>query len=141
MKIAALDLGNVWTGVALSDPLGITVRPYETIPSILLNNRLEQIITKEELSVIVVGDPQTLRGTISAQTIQVRGQVENLQRVFPLIRWVLWDERLTSKQAAIIKPARDKKNKEQQHAIAAALILRSYLDHLIWQQEHKNNNE
>ncbi len=31
MKILALDLGNSWTGVAISDALKIIARPYKTI--------------------------------------------------------------------------------------------------------------
>jgi len=138
MRIAALDLGDVWIGIALADPLGITARPFKTIKLQDLTATIEQLMTNEQVSAIVVGDPQTMRGTASEQTVKVRTLVEALQKQFPALQWVLWDERLTSKQAAHIHKARDKKDKLQQHAVAAALILRSYLDHLAW-QKHKQN--
>jgi len=31
MKTIALDLGDRWVGIAISDPLGIIARPYETV--------------------------------------------------------------------------------------------------------------
>lgn len=138
MRIAALDLGDVWIGIALADPLGITARPYKTIKAAELHTTITQLIEQEQVKTIVVGDPQTLRGTASAQTNKVHEQVAALQKTFPTIAWALWDERLTSKEAARIYKATDKEKKLQQHAIAAALILRSYLDRLAWQKEHQN---
>ena len=53
---------------------------------------------------------------------------EELEKQFPTIIWKQWDERLTSKQAATIKPAKNKSDKLHSHAIAAALILSGYLE-------------
>jgi putative holliday junction resolvase len=136
MRIAALDLGDVWIGIAIADPLGITARPYKTIKAAELQTTIMQLIDQDQVSSIVVGNPQTLRGTESAQTKKVHEQCEQLQNKFPTISWILWDERLTSKEAARIHKATDKKEKLQQHAVAAAIILRSYLDHLAWKKEH-----
>lgn len=136
MRIAALDLGDVWIGIAIADPLGITARPYSTIKLADLSATIAKLIEHEQVTTIVVGDPQTLRGTESAQTVKVRAQVAQLHNQFPAVTWALWDERLTSKQAAQIHKGTDKKEKLQQHAVAAALILRSYLDHLAWQQQN-----
>ena len=135
MKIASLDLGDMWVGIAISDPLGILARPYKTVKAIDLLDAINTLHTQEQVMTIVVGDPQTLRGTASQQTIKIREQITQLEQMFSNIRWVLWDERLTSKQAATIKKAHTKEEKQQQHAVAAALILCSYLDHLAWQKE------
>ena len=48
MKILALDIGDVWTGVAISDPLGIVARPYTTITSSTLVKSIEEIITQRK---------------------------------------------------------------------------------------------
>ena len=136
MRIAALDIGDVWTGVAVSDPLGITARPYTTVKYNELIAFLTQFIQQEQVDTIVVGHPCTLKGTASEQTKKVEKFFLELEERFPTISWALWDERMTSKQAAQIKKAKTKEEKLKQHAIAAALVLRTYLDHIAW----KRNN-
>lgn len=138
MRIAALDLGDVWVGIALSDPLHMLARPYKTVKLPELVAAIQELISKEQVSHIVVGEPNTMRGTASEQTIKIREQLNALQTQFPAIAWHLWDERLTSKQASTIQRGGSKEEKQRQHSIAAALILRSYLDHLAWK---KNSEE
>jgi len=134
MRTLALDIGDRWTGIAISDPLGITARPYKTIDSAILIVTLEEIIAKERVSTIIIGYPETLRGTESEQTKKVKAIYENIQKTFPLIVCLLRDERFTSQQAAKLKKSTNKEQKLQQHAIAAAFILNSYLDYLQFQK-------
>lgn len=138
MRIASLDLGDVWVGIALSDPLHMLARPYKTVKLPELLPAIQELINKEQVSLIVVGEPTTLRGTASEQTVKIREQLAGLQAQFSTITWHLWDERLTSKQASTIQRASSKEEKQRQHSVAAALILRSYLDHLAWK---KNSEE
>lgn len=137
MRIAALDLGDVWVGIALSDPLHMLARPYKTVTLSKLTETLTALIAQEQVTEIVVGDPQTLRGTVSEQTLRVREQLAELEKEFPTITWNTWDERMTSKQASTIQKGGSKEEKQRQHSVAAALILRSYLDRLAW----KKNSE
>ncbi len=127
MKIVALDLGDVWIGSAISDELGITARPYETVKTTELIPFLDNLIKTENISTIVVGYPKTMGGTQSEQTKKVIAKKEELQTAFPDITWVLWDERLSSKQAARIKKTKSKEDKIASHSIAAAVILTGYL--------------
>lgn len=127
MKIVALDLGDQWVGVAISDASRILARPYTTVAHKELVPFLEKLFTQEKISIIVVGYPKTLGGTESAQTKKVVAEKETLEQQFSIQEWVLWDERLTSKQAAALGKS-DKKL--ELHAKAAALILDSYLMHL-----------
>lgn len=129
MKILALDIGDRWIGVAISDPLGILPRPYDTFKSSELVAQLQKTIDKERVTTIVVGLPTTLRGTESEQTKKVRETVEELKLHFPQISWQFWDERLTSKQAAGIKSTKTKEAKLKSHAIAAAIFLSTYLEY------------
>ena len=129
MKILALDIGDRWTGVAISDPLGILPRPYDTCKTADLYTFLEKIILKEYISTIVVGLPTTMRGTESDQTKKVIAMTEELKTHFPTIEWKMWDERLTSKQAAGIKSTKTKEDKLRSHAIAAAIFLSTYLEY------------
>jgi len=129
-KILALDLGDRWVGVAISDPLGFFARPLTTVEAHKLNDFLTPAIVQENITTIVVGHPKTLRGTNSQQTDKVVTHVEALKQLFPLVAWQLWDERLTSKQASTIKQEKTKEDRVKSHALAAAIILQSYLEYL-----------
>lgn len=134
MKLIGLDIGDTWTGIALSDELGILASPHTTITANDIETTLQKLLNTEPVSHVVVGYPITLRGTESAQTLKIKTTKEELEKKFPSVQWVLWDERLTSKQAARIKQAKTKEQKLKQHALAAALILQSYLEHLAFQK-------
>jgi len=86
------------------------------------------------INTVVVGLPKTLRGTESEQTLKIKAYVELLKNKFPKVTWIFWDERMTSKQAESIKKIKNKEDKLQSHAIAAALVLGSYLDYLEFQK-------
>jgi putative Holliday junction resolvase len=136
MKILALDIGDRWVGVAISDPLGILPRPYDTFKTAELYSALEKVIEKERISTIVVGLPTTMKGTESDQTKKVIMMAEELKNHFPQIEWKMWDERLTSKQAARIKTTKSKEDKIKSHAIAAAIFLSTYLE---YKRFHENS--
>ena len=130
MKIVALDIGDKWVGTAISDYLKITCRPYKTVEAKDLHSFIKTILAEEQISTIVVGHPKTLRGTESEQTHKVVQTKEELEKIFPQASWVLWDEKFSSQYAAKLKSARSKKEKVESHSIAAAFILKTYLDHL-----------
>jgi len=123
----ALDLGDAWVGVALSDPLHFFSKPYKTVAATDLEKFLAQALPAEKVSEVVVGYPKTMQGTESDQTRLVVATKEKLELIFPTIKWILWDERLTSKQARKIRTPKNKEEKLVQHSIAAAIILESYL--------------
>lgn len=127
MKSLALDIGDVWTGTAISDVLGLTARPYKTVQTPELMPFLAHLLAQEPITTIVIGYPITMRGTESEQTLKVLALKEKLQTEFPSIDFILFDERMTSKQASGIKHAKSKADKIASHSIAAALILSTYL--------------
>lgn len=129
-KIVALDLGDQWVGVAISDNDHIIARPYTTITAKELMPYIPQLLAQQEVSTIVVGYPKTMRGTESAQTLKVKEQFLALEKLFPHLQWVLWDERLTSSWAAQLGKQRTKEEKLKSHARAAAFVLDSYLTYL-----------
>ena len=57
-------------------------------------------------------------------------QTEKLKKQFFNVKWILWDERLSSKRSEQLKKTKTKKEKIHSHSIAAAFILQNYLDHL-----------
>ena len=127
MKIMALDLGDAWVGVALTDPLRFFAKPFKTVAAADLETFLAQTLVQEKVSEVVVGYPKTMQGTESDQTRLVVATKEKLEMMYPTIKWILWDERLTSQQARKLRNPKNKEEKLLQHSIAAAIILESYL--------------
>jgi len=127
MKILALDIGDVWTGIAYSDSLGIIASPYKTVTTSLLISALELLLQEEPIDTIVIGHPITLRGTKSDQTHKTEQWAETLKHAFSHINFILWDERYSSKMAHTHKKSKKKEEKRKNHARAAAYILQSYL--------------
>lgn len=64
MKLLGLDIGDVWTGIAISDALGITSRPLKTVKTKELISALDEILQTQTVSTIVVGYPQTDRKSV-----------------------------------------------------------------------------
>lgn len=126
-KILALDIGDQWTGIALSDASKILAKPYMTVEAARLAEALREIFEKESIETVVVGYPRTMKGTESAQTQKVIAAKEELEKTFRDQKWVLWDERLSSKRADVLKKGITKEDKLRAHAVAAAFILDSYL--------------
>ena len=130
MKILALDVGDKWTGIAISDPLGMLARPYQTVETDKLENFLSDIIKNENIKKIIVGHPKTMKGAQSAQTRKIEEAKLSLEKQFDMVEWKLWDERLSSKRAEATKKIRSKGDKKFSHSVAAAFILDSYLTYL-----------
>ncbi len=138
MKILAFDLGDKWTGVAISDPLQILARPLTTVATEQLGEYIEKTIEDEKIQTIVLGYPKTLKGKESEQTLKVKAFGEQLKQQFPTINWIWWDERFTSKQADRIVRPKTKEAKLSTHAVAAALLLMGYLESLQFQSPPEN---
>jgi putative holliday junction resolvase len=141
MKILALDLGDRWVGSAISDPVGITCRPYQTVELAMLPKFLKQTLQQERIQTVIVGYPKTFSGGQSEQTMRIVKMKENLEQQFGVvddrtITWLLWDERLSSKRAdQLHRRATSPEEKKKSHSVAAAFILQTYLDHLALMKE------
>lgn len=65
MRILGIDYGDVRTGVAITDPLGITAQGLKTINSQnsdrILLRELEEIVTEYNVEKIVIGMPLNLK--------------------------------------------------------------------------------
>jgi putative holliday junction resolvase len=135
-KIMALDLGDQWIGVALSDTSRIFAKPYKTVTAQQLEEFLTTILVQDlegKIETVVIGYPKTMRGNESEQTKKVVAQKEILEKKFTGVHFILWDERLSSKRAQTVATSKNKEDKIRSHALAAAFILDSYLTYLSFQ--------
>ncbi len=135
MKIAALDMGDQWIGIALSDSLQMIAAPFITVKNKELGTFLSTFLSEQSVVRVVVGCPITMRGTHSEQTKKVIAHKEVLEKIFPTVQFLLWDERFSSQRATALKPARTHEEKIKTHARAAAFILESYLSSLALAKE------
>lgn len=127
--MAALDLGDVRTGVAVSDPGRTIARPLEVVPSEELDAVIERLVREEGVSEVVVGVPKTLGGEVGFQARRVLDRLGDLRRDFAGVRFVEWDERLTTRVAAAgekKKRVKKSQNSRLDH-LAAARMLQEYL--------------
>ena len=78
---------------------------------------------------IVVGVPKTLAGEVGPQARRVLDTIAGLRRGFPGVRFVEWDERLTTRMAVAGggKRAGKKGRRVRVDHLAAAGILQEYL--------------
>jgi putative Holliday junction resolvase len=114
-----LDWGERRIGVALGD--------YETkvaTPLTVVGDRgeIHDLIRREKPDVVIIGDPRRMSGAEQNQP-GFLAFVEFVKKIAPV---KLIDERLTSKAADALSG--DKKTKGDRDAVAAMIILQSYLD-------------
>lgn len=133
MRVIALDVGEKRIGVAASDPLGRTAQPLETIErDERFAGRLEKLIEELGAERLVVGLPLSMDGSEGSQAEAVRRFVEEIEGRLKIPVTFL-DERLSSREAnSVIAEAESKPGRERgaTDRVAAALILRAYLDSL-----------
>ena len=135
MRILALDPGTKRIGVAISDPLKMIASPLENIdaePFTAFLARLKELIREKEVELILVGMPRNMDGSYGESAAKVREFVTVLKEAIQVPVQTV-DERLTSAQAnRILKEGgvRGSDRKGKVDPMAAALMLRSYLDHL-----------
>ena len=136
MRIMGLDFGSRTTGVAVSDPLGITAQGVETIVRKDEHKlrqtcaRIEELIKEYEIEEIVLGYPKNMNNTAGERAEKTEAFKAMLERRTgkPVI---LWDERLTTIAAERVlmeSGVRRENRKAVVDKIAAVLILQGYLD-------------
>ena len=125
MRVLGIDPGTSRTGVALSDPLGVTCTPLPVIrerdqEKLLL--RVVAIADEQGAEEIVVGLPRPLGGGSNQQLEAVTAFTQRLaaSTAMPV---VTWDERFTSKLAE-----RGGKTTGDHDSVAACYMLQNYLD-------------
>ncbi len=154
-RLMALDVGEVRIGVAVSDARKVLASPYTTLQVSRDESRLwtaiQQLIDEVEPEGLVIGLPVSLDGQIHAQGERVLAFAQRL-KAHIAIPITFWDERLSTVEAQRLLAERNelergesqrrgsqqrnlsrrrRRQKSQEiDALAAAVILQEYLDHL-----------
>lgn len=132
MKILSIDLGDVRTGLAVSDPTGILASPFGVLrerSEAALTEKIKKIIANNCIEEIVVGNPVNMNGSQGPRSEKCVRFAEELRQVVN-IPVTLWDERSTTVLAHNLLSEADVKGKKRREVIdaaAAAVILENYL--------------
>lgn len=136
MRLLGLDYGTKTVGVAVSDALGITAQPLETITRKEENKlrqtyaRIEAIIVEYHVDKIVLGYPKNMNNTLGERAQACEKVKEDLERRTGLLV-ELWDERLTTVESDRVLQATGVRRENRKAVIdqmAAVLILQGYMD-------------
>ena len=132
MRMLAIDLGTRNIGTAVSDSLGITVRPVETIRVASLEQSLERLkflVEDLEVEAVVIGMPLRMDGTQGDAAVKAERFAGRLRAKLSVPVYTQ-DERLTSYEAEQLMIERGL-GREQRRArsdeFAAMIILQDYL--------------
>src|ERR1700740_2901858 len=130
-RILAIDYGRKRIGLALSDDLGATAQPPLTIArtnrrDVIL--RLLEICAKHEVAHIIVGHPLHITGEAGEMAAEAARFAMRLSKELR-IETELYDERLTPWEGEkTMSHTRSRQKDEPIDAIAAAVLLRDYLE-------------
>jgi putative holliday junction resolvase len=132
--VVAVDYGEKRTGLAASDALRIAAMPLETITTSDREELLERIVAavdERDATTVVVGLPLHLAGHESKRSRRVHELCAELRRRLPSVAVVEWDERLSTREANSLLAQGGvhwRARKQKIDAVAAVVILRSYLE-------------
>ena len=131
-KAVGVDYGTKRIGIAISDSSQIIATPLCTIENKIIFSFLKDLLEKEEIDTIVIGEAKNLDTTKTDSTKKIYQFVEKLKNQFPKILIKTIDERFTSKIAfqSIIDSGvkkKKRKNKSLIDNVSATIILQDYL--------------
>lgn len=133
MRWLAIDPGDRYIGVAVSDPAGLFARPLTTLVHAARARDAERLVAladEHAVDGLLVGQPLDDEGEVGPAGRKSERLAEAL-RALTQRPVLLVDESGSSRAAQALLIAAGKKRRarrEQEHAAAAAAILQSYLD-------------
>ena len=132
-KLMGIDFGDVRTGVAMSDPMGLIAVGAGCIRSTNLRKTAEiaaEMAQEKGASRIIVGHPINMNGTLGPRSERVQAFAGILRELTEL-PVELFDERLSTAQAhqmLSLTNTRGQKRKNVIDEMSACLILQNYMD-------------
>ena len=123
-KYLGVDWGGTRIGLAIGDSTTKVAVPFKVVGSL---DDILQTIKNEAIDIVVMGQPLSMRNVKLTLADEFLEFLHLLQKKINIPIEII-DERLSSKQADALPG--DKKTKAPRDAVAAMLILQTYLDQL-----------
>jgi putative Holliday junction resolvase len=132
-RIMAIDYGKKRTGLAVTDPLKLIAGGLTTLPSHTVITFIGEYIQKEEVELILLGEPRQMNYEYSDNMPRVETFKQKLIQAIPSIEVKMVDERFTSVLAhrAMLQGGLKKikrQDKELVDELSATILLQSYLE-------------
>ena len=134
-KYIGIDYGQKKIGLSVTDDDKVFAFPLETVKNIDFFDFIFDFIKENNVEKFVVGKPIRMSGENSDVEVEITKFIKKLEKKFPEIPIVRFDERFTSKIAtkSILLAGAKKKmrlNKEIVDKISATIILRDFLEYI-----------
>jgi putative Holliday junction resolvase len=133
-RAVGLDVGTRRIGVALSDSGGQVATPYEVVQRsgdrARDHRRIGVLVDEAEATVVVVGLPLSLDGSVGPAARNILAEVDELRAALA-VDVVTWDERLSTVEAERslrVMGVRKGHRRQVVDQVAATVILQSWLD-------------
>lgn len=131
-KILGLDYGKKRCGISITDDLRLIASPLDTINTNEIINYLVEIIARENISILVIGEPKNNKNNFFEIEESIKKLIKKIKSNIPDLIIEREDERFTSKLSKIYinqvtkkrKLRIDKRNLDK---VSASLILESFL--------------
>ena len=134
-KYIGIDYGQKKIGLSVTDDDKVFAFPLETVKKIDFFDFIIDFTKKNNVEKFIVGKPIRMSGENSQIESEIIKFIKNLEKKFPEIPIIRFDERFTSKIAtkSILSAGVKKKirlNKEIVDKISATIILRDFLEYI-----------
>ena len=131
-RILSIDYGRKRTGLAVTDPLQIIAGGLATVSTSELFDWLQDYLQREQVELIVIGEPRQPNGQPSENLPRVQQFVNRWRKAHPEVPIDYYDERFTSVLAhqAMLDGGLRKKARQDKalvDEISATIILEDYL--------------
>ena len=132
-RILSIDYGEKRCGLAVTDPLKIIPGGLATVATPELMAFLDDYLRREEVELIVVGEPRQPNGQPSENYARVKSWAGQFCKLHPEVPLQFYDERFTSVLAhkAMLDGGLKKKarqNKALVDEISATIILQDFMN-------------
>ncbi len=131
-RIMAIDYGKKRVGIAVTDEQQIIANALDTVPAATIFDYLSEYFRREEVDLVVVGEPRQMNNQESEAVKYIDPFVRKFRKTFKEMKLERFDERFTSKMAlqtmidAGLKK-KDRQRKETVDKISAVILLQSYM--------------
>ena len=133
----AIDYGTKRCGIAVTDPLHISITGLETLPPEKLMPFLQAYFQEEEVTTVVLGMPHHADGSPAQIAPVIEKFKKQLIKQFPDKEVIFQDESFSSVDAKEIilqsgKGKKKRRDKSLVDRVSATLILKAYLEAHVW---------
>lgn len=131
-RILSIDYGKKRTGIAVTDPLQLIAGGLATVSTSELFSYLRDYVGREQVELIVIGEPRQPNGQPSENMERVSQFVAQWRKAMPTIPITFYDERFTSVLAhrAMLDGGLRKKARQDKamvDLVSATILLEDYL--------------